>query len=563
MQNIKHNPRKHLLRLHEALYTKALQNARSYQAVNAPSILSYSKNFFDSLPNSCEEIDLDALLKVINKSRFIFYGDFHTLKQSQQELLKLISSFIKHYPDSKVILALEMFRAKDQAVVDEYLAGTITEDELLERINYRHTWGFLWDHYKIILDYAINHNIKIIAINTSRSGRNRLLQRDRFIANVLKKTSISYPSHHVFCMIGEYHLADAHLPRILSGLVKESSCGDNKITRILTNVDQYYFNNTHNYFVSPTEYLHLKDNLYCIINIPPWMKWQSYAIFEEMRSIQDCSLEESDTYHDDYDLYTEESFDIDFQIYSVIKELSAFLNLIVEKHQLSNFYTYVSVCDEILEKIKTEGRLQNRALTSVMERISLDGLYFVAQTNAFIITDVSLNNMAILAGRFLRNLLVKRRHHHLSPEERFISRILEYAAGIVAAKILNPRKRGKDIWYFQHFVKQNRRKKLLGHAKMKRDAAYALLKFHHWISLKIDKKLYSVKSIPEPIVKKDIVLHYEISKDIGEMLGYTLYARVMGHSAPFKIIKQLFLPFGTSKPTMISEFILFYEKIMH
>ena len=59
-----------------------------------------------------------------------------------------------------------MFQRPFQPVLDRYLAGEITEQQLREQTEYDTRWGFDWEFYAPILRYARDKQISLIAINT-------------------------------------------------------------------------------------------------------------------------------------------------------------------------------------------------------------------------------------------------------------------------------------------------------------------------------------------------------------------------------------------------------------
>ena len=56
-------------------------------------------------------VDRSLFRSKINKRRFLLYGDFHTLKQSQRGLIRLLKAYSSLYRERPIILALEMFKA--------------------------------------------------------------------------------------------------------------------------------------------------------------------------------------------------------------------------------------------------------------------------------------------------------------------------------------------------------------------------------------------------------------------------------------------------------------------
>lgn len=71
-----------------------------------------------------------------------------------------------HKRQPKIAIALEMFQRPDQQFLDQYIAGKITEQELLEKTKYNQRWGFPWEYYAPILSYAKANKLPVSALNT-------------------------------------------------------------------------------------------------------------------------------------------------------------------------------------------------------------------------------------------------------------------------------------------------------------------------------------------------------------------------------------------------------------
>ncbi|MGE0174433.1 MAG: ChaN family lipoprotein [Oligoflexales bacterium] len=518
-----------------SLYKKAYEKACAFSNAGSPTILNYSENYHSSLPRSFKKTTLSTILNEIMRHQIVLYGDFHTLKQSQRGLYRLLDALRAQRPKKEVIIALEMFRANDQKHLDKYMTGEYEEQEFLELCDYERTWGFPWNNYKMILDFAREANYKVVGINTKSSGKDKLDKRDQFAAKELLALSKAKPQAVIMCMIGEYHLADKHLPEKLQN---ESKSIGTKVLRIFTNVDRYYFLNPTPHSSPSSEYLDLGQNKYCILNSPPWIKWHSYTIWEETRNIE-TYVQERD-YYDNYgEIYTEETFDIDSHVLSLVEELCSFLKLPVRRSEITRFDVYWSPEQETLDYLQTKYGISDEMMECIVERTIIDGFYFLSFANVFLIADLSLNNLAYACGQFLYVLFKPKMLQNLPESEMFLSRILESAGGTIASKILNPRRKGTDLETFKNFVKVSSRKRLIGRAKLRREAAKCIVEFHDWMHHQTNggKRL----TLPKKFLEIDTKSHFEVSRDLGQILGYQLYNGVLGQRIPANAMSELFL----------------------
>jgi uncharacterized iron-regulated protein len=63
---------------------------------------------------------------------------------------------------------MEMFQRPFQPALDAFVAGTIDEDELLRRVEWRERWNMDFALYRPILAFAREHRIPVVALNVRR-----------------------------------------------------------------------------------------------------------------------------------------------------------------------------------------------------------------------------------------------------------------------------------------------------------------------------------------------------------------------------------------------------------
>lgn len=543
---------KQLSLLQKSLYEKAYKEAHSFFAESNQHIQAYASHFEDALPNDFIRAGLKDVLDSFKPSSLILYGDFHTLKQSQKGLVRLIRSYIERSDRNNVVIAMEAFRGSDQDAIDDFLANRISERTFLEKTKYASHWGFPWPHYKLVLECAREFSLKVIGINSRNGGKDHLAFRDQFAARKLVAAVRANPKSTVICMIGESHLADEHLPKYLAEEFERKEMPAS-IARILTNVDKYFFKLQ---AMSPhlaTEYLKIKDNFFCLINSPPWMKWQSYSIWEEMRSVQGMAFIDSEDEAQDED-YNEEGFDLDYQFLSLVKNLTKFLGLEISDSELSKFHINYSPELDFEKNIREEGVTTAKALESVLERVSLDGVFYLPKTRQVLLADLSINNTAEAASQLLFGHLNTAVSSALAPDESFYARCLQFASGMLGSKILNPRRKCPDLSAYSAFVKDNARKRLKGHAKKKREAARAVISHHTWLetvahSLNGEKTKTPLSKGLRTFAEFDRRSDFELSRSIGYMLGQRIYKKTMAGQMPSHSIQSFFMPTNSSTPS--------------
>ncbi len=538
MASLKQQITKLQISLYEKAYKDALRTA-------GPSreIIEYSKKYEKTLPNKYKTITNNEFLSALQQKRLILYGDFHALRQSQRGFLRLLRDFVFKLQKQSVIVALEMFRSCDQDAIDRYMTGDISEAGFLKKINYAHEWGFFWPNFKVILEFAKEFQLPVIGINSEQGGRDSLKARDRHTADVLVETLRKYQAEArstIFAMLGEYHLADAHLPAALKGQGMDPAI----MARVLTNIDKYYFNLRENSLnAASSEYLKLKKDIYCVINTPPWIKWQSYAIWEEMRASDDADPDDTEgdeSYTSGYGSYTEYTFDLDYHFLGIVKNLTTFLGISFSATEMTSFRIFASAEADFFKILKSENMFSNREISQIVERATVDGSYFVSRCLTILLSDLTLNNMATAAGQYLHHVLTKDLDEAADPVETFYRRAIKSAIGMVASKILNPRRKCTELSQFFNIVAHHKGKTSKGSGAKKLRIAKAVLKHHEWILEKLASNHETPEKLPSIVSKVERLSAGEVSLAVGQVIGYQLYAAVMGGRASPSNVHDLF-----------------------
>ncbi len=132
------------------------------------------------------------ILHTLAQADVVYLGETHDNPkdhETQLEIIEKLYSFSRQGikgSKSKIAIALEMFQRPYQSVINQYLAGEITAKQLIEQSEYQQRWGFPWEYYAPILEFAKKHQIPVLALNTptevtrkvSRQGLDSLNQED-------------------------------------------------------------------------------------------------------------------------------------------------------------------------------------------------------------------------------------------------------------------------------------------------------------------------------------------------------------------------------------------------
>jgi uncharacterized iron-regulated protein len=104
------------------------------------------------------------IIEQLKTANIVYLGETHDSDSDHQQQLAIIQTLFKH--KSRVAIGMEMFQRPAQPIIDRYLAGKITAAELRQQTEFDQRWGYKWELYAPMLEFAKANRLPIIALNT-------------------------------------------------------------------------------------------------------------------------------------------------------------------------------------------------------------------------------------------------------------------------------------------------------------------------------------------------------------------------------------------------------------
>jgi uncharacterized iron-regulated protein len=98
--------------------------------------------------------------------RVVFVGESHTDIYFHRAQLQVIQQLQRR--GREVLIGLEMYPYTEQAGLDLWNAGTVSEQEFITRSQWYKNWGYHWLYYRDIFVFAREHGLKMYGVNTPR-----------------------------------------------------------------------------------------------------------------------------------------------------------------------------------------------------------------------------------------------------------------------------------------------------------------------------------------------------------------------------------------------------------
>lgn len=404
-------------------------------------LLGYRQDFDRPFYKRWTPVLVKEFFQELEEARVILMGDFHALHQSQKSHVRLLRKMIEQGP---LVLAIEFIDHKYQAPLDDYLANKLTDQEFLVQVDWQQNWGFPWRHYRPILQWAKENKVPVYAINqTYRSRTAETLDlRDWYSAEKISDILYAHPDEKVAVIFGDLHLGESHLVEKICQLHPDLDRAH--IYRIYQNSEILYFKMMELGIDHDTDILKSEQQQYCLMSVPPWVKWQNYLLFLEntlessVEFYSDESLTDAgarsapDVFLDDED----EILDYTDHILKFVEFLKKDLEISVSISDLSVY----SLRDEMLfEKIET---LLDGARLDVIQRLINDQRsFYLPELPGGVLVRPTVNHAAQLAMSYILSQVLGLREFLMPAAENIERLIWRECLIYVGSKIINPRQK--------------------------------------------------------------------------------------------------------------------------
>ena len=419
------------------LYLDFLKRIYKLTGKKKGTLTHYEMEFQNSLPRDYEVAHPDKLLGSFAESDIVLFGDFHTLVNSQEILLRTLKLYVEKNGTEGLGIALEAFLAKDKKDLSLFLSAEISEEELLKRTQYYKKWCFPWAHYRKILLFAKENKIPVFPVNSSLKS---VYMRDEDISRNLSRGLVSLGEKgKIFCLIGEFHLAEKHLH--LKLIHRNRSFRKRiRLMRVLSNVDEYFFSKKEKRNRIFPDCLFLSQNYYCLVDTPPWIKWFTYAQWEDDLEQETLHIRSQEGLEvNDYLRFSSSYDDVEFFLGELVKKVASFFHVTVN---INDFYRYY--LDEISQKSPRSSKVFTLEAFFSEQFLSFRSHFLDFSEERIVFSKLTLGSLISSVGSILFSLKLKKKKV-TTPEELFSREILAFILSFLCEFLLNPHSQKKVV----------------------------------------------------------------------------------------------------------------------
>ena len=140
-----------------------------------------------------------GVMERVAGKKIVYVGENHNQFSHHVMELEIIKDL--HRRGKKIAIGTEMFQRPFQKALDDYIESRIDERELLKKTQYFKRWGFDYNLYRPILEFARSERIPVVALNMKqeivdkvfRSGLDSLSEDERkFVPSAMDFSDEAY-----------------------------------------------------------------------------------------------------------------------------------------------------------------------------------------------------------------------------------------------------------------------------------------------------------------------------------------------------------------------------------
>lgn len=160
------------------------------------------------------KVTADQMYAAIADARIIYVGETHDNPAAHRLELQVLKAVAERHP-GQVSLGLEMFNHEQQEVLNEWVAGKLSEKEFLKAADWYSVWTQDFTYYRDILYFARDHKIPVIGLNVTKELRRKVGMTD--LAALDEETQAQLP---------EMDLNDHYQKAMTEAIYADHSQGD-------------------------------------------------------------------------------------------------------------------------------------------------------------------------------------------------------------------------------------------------------------------------------------------------------------------------------------------------
>ena len=506
------SPREELLQIQKRIFAHNNEVIRSQALVRERGFDLYERHYKRHVRTYQRVSNQEELFEAILESDLIYLGDYHTNKQSQRTLLRVLKWIVEKVPSLGI--GLELVQRRHQKYLDAYLAGRLTDEAFREKIQFKKYWYFdLWENFKPIFEFARFHHLPLFGIERSLETDATLDKRDRWSAEIIASLIEEDPSRKLIIFAGDLHIAPEHLPKEVAKKLKTRGFRKKELI-VYQNSESIYWELAEDEVEEMVEIVKIGDREFCVINTPPIIWQQSYLNWLEH---EEGSIDYADAKHSFVEL---------------LRQVADFLTIPLSQEMEEEVEVFTCGDLSFLKKLSEDGDFSKREIQRIKKQILNSESYCIPQKRYVYLANLSINHASEEAAHYLK-FLCSGAEEPRDPVDAFYANAIHEALGFFGSKIINHKRKcfhEKEYLGLINYLQSN---KVPQRRELEVEIALLILKHKE-----LDKKGIPIHS--QKYFKARHELFFGVTHGLGYMLGDRLYYAFLAEKITKEEVRDLF-----------------------
>ncbi len=520
--------RERLIEIQRKLVAAAKSEIHEALGPMTPELRTYFEEYQAMFPGDAKPVTTDQVARAVAEADVVHFGDYHTLRESQKAPIRILREVIA--TGRRIILATEVVQLDRQEHVDAYLAGKLDDSAFLRAIDYENTWGFSWRNYRMHFEFARQHGLQVLAVNSDPAvGRDDLGFRDAMAAMLVVEARERDPEALVAVLFGDWHVAPPHIPARVEVLVHRRKLPPVRQVVVFQNAEKVYWWLAERELEQKTHAVQIAEDIYCLMNSTPLVKYQSYLNWE----MNQDELEESIGFEEpeiSSSVMTE-------QVHEIVRTICRFLE--IRDEGFDDFTVHTSRDLDFLDQLEESGGIEAEDLAEFREQVERDESFFLVDGRLIYLGNLSLDHAAEEATHYINTKLAG---HVRRPTNRvfdFYYRTLKEAIGFLGSKIIDQKRACYHRPEFEQVLDDTRGKRLGKRMQQIREVGRDVLTH---LDFEARRLAGEVRGYPRfrSLYERDLPVHIGTTHSLGYILGDRIYAALMDDKVRGAEVRLLF-----------------------
>lgn len=127
------------------------------------TVPSTSSHKIEQITHQGQSIRFTQMIDQLASSQAVLVGEKHTRLDHHLTQLAITKALYQRNPN--LAIGVEWFQQDFQSVLDRYIAGTLSESDMLRQTEYYERWRYDYRLYRPIMAFARKHKIPVLALN--------------------------------------------------------------------------------------------------------------------------------------------------------------------------------------------------------------------------------------------------------------------------------------------------------------------------------------------------------------------------------------------------------------